>query len=232
MTADNLFWREADDSVAGFQIPGDVFDLVFRLRGIQLEIDHASALAMALESHLKAETIERIGVHGVHMADSGNGWNRPLQADTEMPLSRRARLVIRLHRDDHDEVAAISDQSFQLGRQQLDIGTSSIRKLSSMGILHSRAVRCDAQQSEPEFLAQAAADLKNLDINVARMICGRSGEIRSKTGPLFTRALLVADLKPEESVRLQQQGLGKDRLLGCGLFVPHRGIDPVYTAQE
>ena len=232
MTADNLFWREADDSVAGFQIPGDVFDLVFRLRGIQLEIDHASALAMALESHLKPETIERIGVHGVHMADSGNGWNRPLQADTEMPLSRRARLVIRLHRDDHDEVAAISDQSFQLGRQQLDIGTSSIRKLSSMGILHSRAVRCDAQQTEPEFLAQAAADLKNLDINVARMICGRSGEIRSKTGPLFTRALLVADLKPEESVRLQQQGLGKDRLLGCGLFVPHRGIDPVYTAQE
>ena len=232
MTVDNLFWREADASEAAFEVPDEVFDLVFKLRGSRLEIDHAYALAEALKSRLKTETIARIGVHGVHMADSANGWNRPQQADTEMPLSRRARLVIRLHRDDHDEVMSISEQSLRLGKQQLDIGTSSIRKLSSMGILYARAVRCDARQSEPDFLAQTAADLQHLDIKVARMICGRSGEVRSKAGTLFTRALLVADLKPEESVRLQQHGLGEERLLGCGLFVPHRGIDPVYTAQE
>jgi CRISPR-associated protein Cas6 len=149
-----------------------------------------------------------------------------------MPLSRRARLAIRLQREDYDEVARISDQTLQLGRQQLDIGVSSIRKLSSMASLYARAVCCDPDQPEPDFLAQVAADLRGLNINVTRMICGRSGEIRSKGGALFTRALMVADLKPEESVCLQQRGLGEARLLGCGLFVPHRGIDPVYTAQE
>ena len=60
----------------------------------------------------------------------------------------------------------------------------------------------------------------------------RPGEIRRADGTLFTRALLVADLSPEESVKLQQLGLGKDRLLGCGLFVPHKGIDAVYNMQE
>ena len=64
------------------------------------------------------------------------------------------------------------------------------------------------------------------------MICGRSGEISGANGSLFTRALMVADLSPEESVSLQQQGLGDDRLLGCGLFVPHKGIDAVYSMQE
>ena len=232
MTKNNLFWREADEPDTRFEVTDEVFDLVFRLRGSKLRIDHAYELAEALRSHFKAETFARIGVHGVRMAGSGNGWNRPQQTDTEMPLSRRARLAIRLQREDHDEVAGISDQTLKLGRQQLDIGVSSIRKLSSMASLYARAVCCDPDQSEPDFLAQVAADLQGLNINVTRMICGRSGEIRRNGGALFTRALMVADLKPEESVCLQQRGLGEARLLGCGLFVPHRGIDPVYTAQE
>jgi hypothetical protein len=74
--------------------------------------------------------------------------------------------------------------------------------------------------------------MQQLGIDVARMICGRSGAIRTDDGPVFTRALMVADLKPEEAVLLQQHGIGDRRLLGCGLFVPHKGIDPVYTAQE
>jgi CRISPR-associated protein Cas6 len=229
---DSLFWGEVDEPKTTFEVSDEVVDLVFSLRGSQLEIDHAFALAQALKSLLKTETCARIGVHGVHMASSGNGWNRPHQNDTEMPLSRRARLAIRLQRADHDEVAGISDQTLQLGKQQIKVGASSIRKLSSMTSLYARAVHCDPDQSEPDFLAQVAIDLQRLDIKVTRMMCGRSGEIRSKGGSLFTRALLVADLKPEESVCLQQRGLGEARLLGCGLFVPHRGIDPVYTAQE
>jgi hypothetical protein len=71
-----------------------------------------------------------------------------------------------------------------------------------------------------------------MGIEVSRMLCGRAGEIRVGADSLFTRALLVADLKPEESVRLQQRGIGGDRLLGCGLFVPHKEIDAVYEAQE
>jgi hypothetical protein len=68
--------------------------------------------------------------------------------------------------------------------------------------------------------------LKGLDIEVSKMICGRSGTIRTADGPIFTRALMIADLEPEQSVTLQQQGLGEGRMLGCGLFVPpqHSGI--------
>jgi hypothetical protein len=43
---------------------------------------------------------------------------------------------------------------------------------------------------------------------------------------------MVADLEAEESVALQQQGLGQGRMLGCGLFVPHKGIDTVFDIQE
>jgi len=227
-----MYWREDDDSKPEFEVPAEVYDLVFSLRGSQLRIDHAHALAEALRGRLKLETCQRIGVHGVHMAGSGNGWNRPEQSDAELPLSKRTRLAIRVHRDDHEEVASLSRQTLQLGEQQLRLGDSTIRKLSSLGCLYARAVCCDREQSESDFLAQVAASLRGLGIDVAKMICGRSGEIQGRGGSLFTRALMVADLTPGESVTLQQRGLGDDGLLGCGLFVPHRGIDAVYSMQE
>jgi hypothetical protein len=46
-------------------------------------------------------------------------------------------------------------------------------------------------------------------------------------GEIFTRSLMVADLEPEQSVRLQQIGLGAGRTFGCGLFIPHKGIKAV-----
>jgi len=38
---------------------------------------------------------------------------------------------------------------------------------------------------------------------------------------------MVADLEPEQSVRLQQIGIGPGRTIGCGLFIPHKGIAAV-----
>ena len=227
-----MFWSEDKESEEEFQVSDDVFDLVFKLRGSNLDIDHAFALSEALQSHLKSDTCNKIGVHGVHMAGSGNGWNRPEQIDAMLPLSRRARLAIRVHRDDSDEVGRITNQTLHIGSQQVAVGESAVRKLSTIGTLYARAVCCDPEQSEADFLAQVAGLLNQMNIKVSKMICGKSGAIRTADETIFTRALMVADLGPEESVTLQQRGLGEGRVLGCGLFVPHRGIDPVHNIQE
>jgi len=227
-----MFWRDDKLPEQPFQVPDDVFDLVFRLSGKSIDIDHAHALAEALRELLGEDTCSRIGVHGIGLASSGNGWNRPEEIDAELPLSQRARLVIRVPRELGDEVARISNRRLRLGRQQVEVGDSAIRPLSSLGTLYARAISCDREQPEDDFLQQVAAELQAMGIAVSRMLCGRPGEIRTGRGSLFTRALLVADLKPGESVRLQQRGVGADRLLGCGLFVPHKEIDAVYEAQE
>ncbi|MDH3761628.1 MAG: type I-MYXAN CRISPR-associated protein Cas6/Cmx6 [Gammaproteobacteria bacterium] len=227
-----MFWHEDSKTEEVYQVPDDVFDLVFKLNGNNLDIDHAFALSEALQQHLDADTCHRIGVHGIGLAGSGNGWNRPEQVDAELPLSRRARLAIRVRRDDSEAVARISNQRLQMGKQSVDVGVSSVRKLSTMGTLHARAVCCDPAQSEDAFLQEVADQLAAMGILVSKMICGKSGAIRTAGEDIYTRALLIADLKPEESVNLQQRGIGDGRLLGCGLFVPHRGIDAVYQIQD
>jgi CRISPR-associated protein Cas6 len=227
-----MFWQEESDTVEKYQVPEDIFDLVFNLQGKNLEIDHAYALAQALQLHLRADTCNKIGVHGIHLAQSGNGWIRPESGSVSMPLSKRARLVIRLHRDDVDEVSQITDKRLNLAGQEITPGESSIRKLSVMKTLFSRAVCCDADQTEADFLSAVAEELKQMNIEVSKMICGKSGEIIAGNKKLFTRTLLVANLDPQQSVTLQRQGLGRDRFMGCGLFVPHKAIDPVFDIQE
>jgi len=227
-----MFWQEESNTVDKYQVPEDIFDLVFKLRGKSLEVDHAYALAQALQLHLRHDTCNKIGVHGIRLAQSGNGWIRPEPGGASMPLSRRAKLVIRLHRDAFDEVSQITNKQLDIADQEITPGESSIRKLSVMKTLFSRAVCCDADQSEADFLRVVARELKQMDIEVSKMICGKSGEISAGNKKLFTRTLLVADLEPRESVTLQRQGLGRDQFMGCGLFVPHKGIDPVFDIQE
>ena len=227
-----MYWQEDKQPDRAFQVPDDVCDIVFRLSGRSIDVDHAHALAEALREHLDDDTCSRIGVHGVRMASSGNGWNRPEGAGAELPLSRRARLDIRVPRELVDSVLGLSNRGLSLGRQQIEVGEATIRPLSGHGTLHARAISCDRQQSENDFLQQVAAELQAMDIDVSRMLCGRSGEIRTAGDSLFTRALMVTDLKPREAVRLQQRGIGENRLLGCGLFVPHKEIDAVYEPQE
>ena len=61
---------------------------------------------------------------------------------------------------------------------------------------------------ETQFLEAAADQLKALGIPCRKMLGGITHTMNFPNGPVFTRSLMVADLQPEQSVRLQQVGLG------------------------
>jgi hypothetical protein len=42
-----------------------------------------------------------------------------------------------------------------------------------------------------------------------------------------TFSLMLHALPPDQSLRLQHHGLGVHRLLGCGIFVPHKSAAAV-----
>ena len=227
-----MFWNEENEQQSPEEAPEDVFDIVFKLSGKCLDIDHAYDLSQALSQIIPAAFHLHLGVHQIRMAESGNGWNRPINSGSVMQLSRRAKLVIRADLDSRDAVIKISGKTLKLGAQQIKIGESSIRKLSMLGTLFSHAISCEASLGEENFLADVARQLQSMNISVSKMICGKTGLIRTDAENIFTRSLMIADLKPDESVRLQKQGIGEGRNLGCGIFVPHKGIDAVYNVQE
>ena len=78
----------------------------------------------------------------------------------------------------------------------------------------------------------ALQQLKALGIKPQKMMCGLGKLISTPDKLLHTRSLMLADMEVEDSVKLQQHGLGPWRQLGCGLFIPHKGVRELHPVLE
>ncbi len=221
-----MFWNEDRDEKIEYQVPDRVQDVIFRIECKSIPQEHAHALAEALQAALPWLADEpEAGIHPLLGAESGNGWERP---DTEvLYLSRRQRLTLRLPKHRLDDVAALVGQTLDIDGHPLTVGRFTTRKLSDLPTLFAKGVVTDPGQSETEFLEQVAEQLRAMDIRIRKMMCGKEGQIAVSEGILHTRSLMLAELDREESVRLQEKGIGPGRQYGCGLFLPQKDIKPV-----
>jgi hypothetical protein len=71
-----------------------------------------------------------------------------------------------------------------------------------------------------------------MGITPTKLLCGMSSRIDVTGERIRARSLMVAALSGAASLALQRRGLGDGRLLGCGLFVPHKGIEAVRDPNE
>ncbi len=229
-----MYWNDAQEKKPEFVIPDDVIDLAFRIDCPTLPLDHAHALSTALLKILPWLGDERYaGVHLIHGATSGNGWYRPEDTANELlHLSRRTRMRLRIPKHRLEEAKQLSGQRLEIDGHALNVGASEVFLLSSLSTLFARYVISAEDDDENAFLEQAARELQAIGIECRKMLGGISHTLRFPDGPLHTRSLMVAELEPAQSVRLQQLGLGAGRSIGCGLFLPHKGIKPVNDASE
>ena len=229
-----MYWNDDTDKKAGFAVPDDVVDVAFRIACPTLPLDHAHALSSALLKVLPwLEEEAYAGIHLIHGAASGNGWFRPEDTENELlHLSKRTRMRLRVPRERLQDAQALSGQSLDIEGHTLEVGKSEVSLLSSLPTLFSRYVITREELDETQFLQEVAGQLEALDIPCRKMLGGITHTMRFPDGALFTRSLMVADLEPEQSVRLQQVGLGEGRVIGCGLFLPHKGINPVKEPED
>ena len=224
-----MYWNDDKDKTPGFVVPDDVVDLAYKIGCPTIPLDHAHSLSSALLEALPwiAEE-EYAGIHLIHGAASGNGWFRPEDPENELlHLPKRTRMRLRIPKNRLQEAQALSGQTLDIQGHPLEIGKSDVFLLSSLPTLFSRYVITSEELDETGFLEEVAEQLMALDIPCRKMLGGITHTMNFSAGPVFTRSLMVADLGPEQSVRLQQVGLGEGRTRGCGLFVPHKGIKAV-----
>jgi len=222
-----VYWQEDDARESGLP-PGEVTDLAFAVECRELPVDHAWALAEAVLILLPwMREDPRAGVHPIHVAASGNGWMRPQAPGDLLQLSRRTRLVLRVPAARVADAARLSGQRLDVAGHALSVGASSERPLNGHETLFSRYVAGFPAHDEEAFLAAAARELAAAGVRVRKMLGGIAQDVRTPGGTVPTRSLMIADLSPEDSRRLQERGLGAHRQMGCGMFVPHKGVREV-----
>lgn len=228
-----MYWQ--DKPVAEkFVVPDDIQDLAFRMQARCLPIDHAHTLSRAIADALPwLESEPDAGIHLIHIAESGNGWFRPADAAHEMlQVSRRTRLRLRLPKTRLDDARTLTGRHLDVGGHEVIVGEATARALSAQTTLISRYVIDEAGQSEAEFVDNCVTLLREMGIKVRKLLCGRESVFQFPERRIPVRSLMLAELEPEESVILQQRGLGPGRKIGCGLFIPHKGIKPVATGDD
>ncbi len=220
-----MYWEDATQEPR-YKVPEDIIDLSFRIACRCLPTNYAAPLEAALVTQLPWLADEPLaGIYMVYGAEFGNGWARQSGDDALVHLSTRARLNLRLPRARVAQATQLEKRNIDILGYPCGIGRSKTRLLSTHGTLFTRHL-FPAGRDEEAFLENAARMLGELGIKPLKMLAGLSRTIETPQQKIATSSLMIDGLKPQESVLLQQHGLGKRRTLGCGIFLPHKSIAP------
>ncbi len=226
-----MYWNDGKEDDTSFKIPDDIVDLSFAINCKCLPLDHAYALSQALQDALPWLGDDAAsGMHLIHVAESGNGWFRPQETENALlQLSRRTRMMLRVPKERIDKARALEGTVMDVAGHSLTVGQSVIKKLSVLSTLFARhVVMGDPNMSEDAFLEQVVTEMRELGFKrINKVLCGRAHDLHLPDSVVHTQSVMVADLEPEMSILLQQKGLGSHRKMGCGLFLPHKGIKAV-----
>ncbi|MCB1879102.1 MAG: type I-MYXAN CRISPR-associated protein Cas6/Cmx6 [Gammaproteobacteria bacterium] len=219
-----MYWQE-EVNEQQFIVPEKVVDLVFQIDCATLPVDHAWVLLQEIRRALPwFGDAPSEGLHIIHGADSGNGWERPQAADDLLYLSRRVKLVLRLPSERVGQAQALTGEILKPGGHSVAVGKSKVRKLGMTNFLYSRYVAGPENVAEDEFIEWAVKELRALGLSFKKILCGKSCLLDTNHAPLETHSLLVANLPFEDAVTLQESGLGPHRSMGCGLFIPQKSF--------
>jgi CRISPR-associated protein Cas6 len=189
-------------------------DVSFALCGATVPLAYRRPLAAALTAHLPwLATLPQAAVHRLKLAGTSEG--RGL-------LSRRTRLVLRLPLSHATAAQALQGQTLDVAGTPLAVGEARISALKPWGTLYAHlvvAAGAGAAEDEAAFLKTVQAQLDAQGLR-ARAICGRLQVPEGEA--LQGHGLMLDGLSAADAGQVLATGLGPHRLLGCGVFVPHK----------
>ncbi len=192
-------------------------DVVFPIDGQTLARDHAQALQQTLCAQLPWLNAEALaGIHPIKLV--------PGNADPAL-LSGRARMLLRVGMRRAHELLSLAGIDLDVGGHRVRLGAPHLRELQPHATLYAYKVAAD---SADEMTLMATLDLELAQLGVAgERVCGKRQQMLVSGRVTNTFSLMLHALPAEQSLRLQHSGLGPHRLLGCGIFVPHKSAAAV-----
>jgi len=197
-------------------------DLAFSLVSTHaVPADHGYLLYSAV-SRMLPEVHQADG-YGIHPIRGRQVGGRTLQ------LTEQSRLVIRVDAEQIARFLPLAGKPLQLLDRTLRIGVPQVRALVPATTLRSRLVTIklpDTVSQPPEAAAECfrAAVLRQLHelgaSGEVQVSLGKRRTLRIKDKEVFGYEVLLERLTAEESILVQEHGLGGRRHMGCGVFSP------------
>jgi CRISPR-associated protein Cas6 len=204
-------------------------DVAFPAVGTQLPTDHGYPLYSCVSRllpclHDGSVPFALLPITGQHV---GNGL---ITLD-----SSRSRLRLRLAAADLPRVLSLAGKTLSLLGHRLTLGVPQVFSIRPAPNLKARSVTFKNSTEPESFLSRAKIELDRLGVRGRLQIpwhIDREGRfephrhiLRVKDSRIVCFPLRVEGLSPEDSLRLQETGLGGRRHMGGGVFVPFDAED-------
>ena len=200
-------------------------EIAFPVRGETLPADHHyllySSLAHAIDAFHAADSHLRFAAIGGERAEKG--LIRPHQ---------RSRLRMRLPAEQIGTLLPLAGRTLRVGDHSIRLGVPTVTQLHPAPLLAAKVVTYKHALDPNRFLDMTRRRLDEMGVaggpGIPLIQTGqRAGEPRRqvltiKGKRIVGYALQVAGLTAEESVRLQELGLGGRGRMGCGFFVTYK----------
>jgi len=199
-------------------------DLNFPLSGKSLPLDNGYVVFAALSKVCPIiHELKNVSIH-------------PISGFPKLPnlleLTARSKLCIRLPLDQIPLIYSLAGKTLIIGENQYQLGFPQPLALYPFPTLYSRLVLIRRSQEPQEFLEVANRQLSQLGIRGTLSFLTRANgqpqrrqlTITNKNGAFKVKGfgLKVSDLNKEDSITLQNYGIGGKHKMMCGVFVPAR----------
>jgi CRISPR-associated protein Cas6 len=192
----------------------EVVDVVFDVVGASLPDDYAWPLLQAIERRLPWFAQEALtGVHPLRTAPTGYGVAL---------LPQRAKLALRTPGARLADSLALQDTELDVGGASLRVGAGHARALRPAATVAAHRVASEAAEASA-FEDEVARALVALGVE-CRLISGRRRWASAGGREIAGYALTLHGLGAAASLHVQGAGIGGERRLGWGLFVPAKAI--------
>jgi CRISPR-associated protein Cas6 len=208
-----------------------MIDLSFELEGDRIPLDYGYALFSALSRVVpKLHGDLRVGVHPIRGVR---------QEPRVLTLVAASRLRLRLPPEDLVSYIGLAGAKLDLEGFGLRVGIPRVESLVPAASLASRIVTIKGAQELDTFGVAVRRQLAEAGITAEPVLDGEATTggparrvFRIKDRRLIGFSLRVVGLTAEESLRLQECGLGGRRRMGCGVFIPVVQRSPQAIAPE
>jgi CRISPR-associated protein Cas6 len=192
----------------------------FDVFGKEIDIDHVYALYSAFcHQEPLLHQIEEIAMTAITGSPTPQGL---------LKLTPDSHFIFRVLASQVPLIYPLSEQPVKLGKYQIEFVIPKIELLQPASRLRSRMVIIRGYEEPEAFLQAAKRQLNQLQIEGELRILQRSdGKLNRKTIKVRQQTLIgfgveINGLSPEDSLILQQKGIGGKPKMGCGIFLPLR----------
>ena len=203
----------------------NIVNLWFPVKGEYLYADQNHRLLASLSKQCPAiHEIKNLSINTITGIADKQG---------KIALTRNSKLLVRLPVEAIAQVYSLAGQTLTIGSYAVKLGNPELQTLQPVDTLQARLVTIKGYTEPQAFLEAAQRQLDALEINgrigipandkgePKRLTLKINKAEQKKSYTIVGFSVVVDNLIPKDSIKLQALGIGGKRRMGCGVFYPN-----------